>query len=133
MKRVFSTDDVLADRFDYWHQIACRTIVGHDSVPQHRENFSADVNAGTLAELQLITFANSPLSVSRTTHHIRRAKHDDVFGCLQLSGELLLEQEGRETRLQAGDLVLLDPMLPYTGQFFDGSRLLVLKVARRSL
>jgi AraC family transcriptional activator of tynA and feaB len=134
LKRVFSTEDVtLADRFDYWHQVACQTIVGHDSVPQHPENFSADIDTSALADLQLIAFANAPLSVARTPQHIRRAKHDDVFGCLQLSGELLLEQEGRETRLQAGDLALLDPMLPYTGQFLDGSRLLVLKVPRRSL
>jgi AraC family transcriptional activator of tynA and feaB len=134
LKRVFSTADVMsADRFDYWHQVACQTIVDHHSIPQCRENFGADINVGSLAELPLVVFETSSMSVFRTAQHIRRARHDDIFGCLQLSGELLLEQEGRETRLQPGDLTLLDPMLPYTGQFFDGSRLLVLKVPRRSL
>ncbi len=134
MNKIFSTEDVtLPERFDYWHQVACQTIVDHHSKPKCSESFGAYINAGAIAELQLIMFENSPMLVSRTAQHIGRARHDDVFGCLQLSGELMLEQEGRETRLQPGDLTLLDPMLPYSGQFLDGSRLLVLKVPRSSL
>ena len=134
MRRLFSTEDVApADRFDYWHQIACQVVVDHHSIPESCEHFGAHIDTGSLSELRLITFENSPMSVSRTVRHIRHARHDDIFCCLQLSGELMLEQEGRETRLQPGSMTLLDPMLPYSGRFFDSSRLLVLKVPRQSL
>jgi AraC family transcriptional activator of tynA and feaB len=72
-----------ADRFDYWHQVACQTIVDHHSIPQCRENFGADINVGSLAELPLVVFETSSMSVFRTAQHIRRARHDDIFGCLQ--------------------------------------------------
>ena len=134
MRRLFSTEDVTpADRFDYWHQVACQTIVDHHSIPQCRDNFGASIEAGALSDMGMIAFENSPMSVSHTARHIRHAKHDDMFVCMQVMGQLLLEQEGREVRLQPGDLTLLDPMLPYAGQFFQGSKLLVLKVPRQSL
>ena len=37
VKTIFSTSPVHPrDRFDYWHSLACKEIVGHDSLPENR-------------------------------------------------------------------------------------------------
>ena len=58
---------------------------------------------------------------------------DEAFVCRLISGQLVLEQAGREVVMEAGDMALLDPLLPYEGKFSAGVKLLVLKAPRRSM
>ena len=134
MEQLFSTDTVHPrDRFDYWHDVACRNVLKHDSQPECRVKFQAAIYAGRLADLGLILFNNSPMDVSRTPHQVARATSDELFVCRQMSGLLELEQNGREVAIEAGDVTLIDPLIPYRGRFSRGSNLLVLKVPRRAL
>jgi len=73
------------------------------------------------------------MEVSHTAHHVAHARADDLFVCRQVIGALFLEQDTRDVVLEAGDLTLLDPLLPYEGRFSLDSKLLVLKVPRREL
>lgn len=134
MEQLFSTETVHPrDRFIYWHDVACRNLLEHDSQPECRVKFQAAIYAGRLANLGLILFNNSPMDVSRTSRQIARATSDELFLCRQMSGLLELEQNGREVALEAGDVTLIDPLIPYRGRFSRGSGLLVLKVPRRAL
>jgi AraC family transcriptional activator of tynA and feaB len=134
MKTVFSTNNVHArDRFDFWHGIACKNLVDHSSLPECRLTFDAQIQTGYLGNLELVLFHNSPMQVSHTARHIAHAKSDHVFVCRQVAGVIFLEQDSREIALEAGDVALLDPLLPYEGKFSADSETLVLKVPRREL
>lgn len=129
MQTLFSTSNVHPrDRFDYWHSVACKTIVDHDSRPKCRGTFQAELQWGTLDDLELVLFANSPMDISNP-----RATADQLFVCRQIAGEVALEQNGRELILEGGDITLIDPLVPCVGRFFSGSKLLVLKIPRRRL
>lgn len=131
MKRLFSTADVHPrDRFDYWHEIACQKIVMHDSKPQCRQRFQSSIQAAALADAELIQFDNSPMEVWRTRKQVASGPSDSLFVCLQLRGDLVLEQNGRTVTLATGDMTLIDPDLPYAGRFSSQSELLVLKSPR---
>jgi AraC-like DNA-binding protein len=134
VRTIFSTAEVHArDRFDYWHSVACESIVDHDSQPDCRRDFSATLQSGMLADIGLVVFENSPMAISHTLRHASGSNPDELFVCRQLAGRLALEQHGREVLLGPGDITLLDPRAPYAGRFFIGSRLLVLKVPRALL
>ncbi len=134
MEKLFSTDAVHPrDRFDYWHDIACRKILDHDSQPECRLKFQATIYMGLLADIGIFRFNNSPMGVSRTPRQVDRATSDELLVCRQISGLLALEQNGREIAIEAGDVTLIDPLIPYRGKFSRGSNLLVLKVPRRAL
>jgi AraC-like DNA-binding protein len=134
MKRIFSTADVHPrDRFDLWHSVACATIVGHDSVPTQRQGFRADIKAGTLADIGVVEFDNSPMRVARTALQAAQADSDELFLCRQQTGSLAIDQYGRAVVLRAGDLTLLDPLMPYAADFSEQSQTLVLKMPRRQL
>jgi AraC family transcriptional activator of tynA and feaB len=134
MKTVFSTSDVHArDRFDFWHDVACQNLVDHNSLTECRLTFDAQIETGYLGDLELVLFHNSPMRVSHTAHHIAHAKSDHLFVCRQAAGVVFLEQDTREIALEAGDVALLDPLLPYRGNFSSDSETLVLKVPRREL
>jgi AraC family transcriptional activator of tynA and feaB len=134
MKTVFSTNDVHArDRFDFWHGVACKNLVDHNSLPECRLTFDAQIETGCLGNLELVLFHNSPMQISHTARHIAHARSDHLFVCRQVAGVVFLEQDTRQISLEAGDVALLDTLLPYEGNFSTNSETLVLKVPRREL
>ncbi len=134
MHKLFSTNEVHPrDRFDFWHEVACKHIVSHDSAPQSRHDFHAEFERGALADISFLRYQASPRCVSGAKRHIAKTETNEIFFCRQLDGAMSFEQSGREARLNAGDMMLLDPLLPYQGRFGPGSRLLVVKIPRRSL
>ena len=112
--------------------MARKLVVDHDSRPENRLEFEAKIATATLGDLNLVIFRTSPIEFVHTQHHVERA-HDEFLVCRQLSGSLRVEHNGRDARLQPGDMTLLDPYLPYSGNFSVDSSLLVLKVPRRSI
>jgi AraC family transcriptional activator of tynA and feaB len=131
---LFSTNDVHPrDRFDYWHSIACKNLINHDSQPECRQTFHANMELGNLADMGLVLFENSSMEVSHTARHVAQVTADELFVCRQVAGILALEQNNREAVLTQGDMTLLDPLLPYFGKFSSGSKLLVLKIPRHAL
>jgi AraC-like DNA-binding protein len=134
MDTVFSTSEVHPrHRFDFWHSVACKKLILHDSTPESRHAFQAEMQAGALADLGLVQFQNSPMRVSHTRRHCGQMEGDELFVCRLVSGQLALEQAGREVVLSPGDLTLLDPLLPHEGIFSADPRMLILKAPRRAL
>jgi AraC family transcriptional regulator, positive regulator of tynA and feaB len=134
MRRIFSTSDVEPQhRFDHWHGVACEKLFNHDSTPDDRKTFQAELKQGTFGAIELIMFEHSPLKVIRALHHVAGKDSQHLFLCRQFAGSQRLDQAGRSALLESGDMVLLDPQLPYAGAFADRSRLLVLKVPRHLL
>jgi AraC family transcriptional activator of tynA and feaB len=132
MRIVFSTATVHPrDRFDYWHAVACKNIIEHDSTPECRMTFQAELQSGVLDDIGLTVFENSPMVVSHSARHIAHASRDELFICRQISGLLTLEQSSREVMLEQGDIMLVDPRTPYMGRFSARSRMLLLAVPRR--
>lgn len=134
MDTIFSTDEVHPrDRFDYWHDVACKTIVEHDSRPEHRTRFAARIRAASVGNSDVVLFSNSPMTVAHNTRHLANTRDDQIFLCKQITGKLQLEQDARDCLLTPGCLTLLDPRLPYNGAFSGNSELLVWKLPRREL
>jgi AraC-like protein len=73
------------------------------------------------------------MQVSHTFAHVDRTSPDMAFLCYQLSGSLLVVQNGREVKLEAGTLMLLEPLLPYDARFSRDSKTLLIKAPRREL
>jgi hypothetical protein len=66
VKTLFSTAEVHPrDRFDFWHEVACKTIIRHNSISENRYAFHAELQSGALAEVGLFLFENAPMSLSR--------------------------------------------------------------------
>ena len=134
VKTLFSTAEVGSrDRFALWHDVACKTIVGHDTRPGSRSGFRAVLGYSDLAGMGMMVLENSPMTVNRTRRDSARTPDDSLFLCRQLSGDLGLEQQGRAIVLGPGEMTLLDAQRVYRGDFRAGSRLMVLKMPRRAM
>ena len=90
IRKLFSTTDFHPrDRFDCWHDVACQEITMHDSVPENRLAFEAELQMGSLAEIRFLNVKSSPTQVAHATRHIGRATDDELLVCRQQSGQVM--------------------------------------------
>jgi AraC family transcriptional regulator, positive regulator of tynA and feaB len=134
MRKLFSTDGLhVRDRFDYWHHVACRQFVMHDSRPKCREAFHATLAAAPLGNSELLQFHNADMDVWRTRKQTEHLAATDFFLCLQRRGALTLEQNGSTVTLRPGEMALIDPARPYSGNYSSQSDTLIFKSARAAM
>jgi AraC-like DNA-binding protein/mannose-6-phosphate isomerase-like protein (cupin superfamily) len=134
VRTLFSTSDVHPrDGYDYWHEILCKKVIEHDCIPQCRRTFRAELQAGAIADIALLHYESSPMYCSATAHHAAHANAEELFVVRQGAGVTVIEQDGREAALEAGDITLVDPRRPMAAKYFKGSKILILKVPRRQL
>jgi len=133
MKKVFSTADVHPrHRFDYWHEVACKKIVGFEATPLNHPKFAASLQVADLAGMGLVMFENTPMDAARTAKNIAQEKDDCLLICRQIRGAVRLDQDSRQTLLKAGELTVIDPQRPYTADFVSLSKMLLFKVPRHA-
>src|SRR5579883_1169017 len=134
MQTLFSTTNVHPrDAFDYWHEIACKTIVPHDAVPESRFTFRAELKSRLLSDIPLVFFEIEPMTIAHTVKHAARSDPEFLFLCLQFAGSVTIEQQCGQVALEPGDLTLVDPRLPYKCRFEGTSRLFLIKLPRKDL
>jgi AraC-like DNA-binding protein len=124
-----------ADRFDYWHEIICRSYCVADSTPGHRPSgdFGARLSLRSMANVEVGEVSAPPLHYSRKADNMRRAPNDDFLASLIVAGKGHLEQGGRQAIQNVGDIVLYDTARPFTYEFPVGYQLILLKIPRKSL
>lgn len=133
MATIFSSDEVHPrDRFGFWHEVACQTIVKHHSVPEVAANFHARLSAQELDDIALMLVESAPMTVSRDRQLIAKADHDDYLLCLQREG-LVQFQGDNDIGLAKGMATLLDPSHGYSGRFVGECKMLVTRLPRRDL
>jgi len=114
--RCVSTDAVkLSDRREFWETRTSLICGSHEIELLGSEPFSAALEHADVSDL-ILSRINC-----RTPHHVRRTKRlaqrDDrhfVKAFLLTSGSCVLEQNGRETYLRAGEWSIYDNAQPYS-------------------
>jgi AraC family transcriptional activator of tynA and feaB len=130
----FSTSAVHPrDRFDFWHDVACKSYVEHECRAEHPSSFEGHVEIAPLGQASLSTYSNAPMHIWRTPRQVSRGQSDDLYLCLQLEGTCQISQDGRDAMLQPGDFSIADTARPYSFSYPENSRQLVLKVGRRQM
>jgi AraC family transcriptional regulator, positive regulator of tynA and feaB len=133
VRRIFSTDDLHPrDRFDCWHEVICKHVVPHDSVPDCTATFAASLDTAVLPSLALVQFDVGLLTCAHDKQHID-ANADELCLVRQTKGQMILNHAGRTLDLGPGEMTLVDPRRVYQARIAEGSGLLVAKFPRRHL
>jgi AraC-like DNA-binding protein len=109
MQTILSTEGMRpADAFEYWMDVACKKIIEHTADPFDRQNFSAEVNAGSLADLTILNWRQGPVS-----GHNKRG--DDLLLMLPYKGSTKFVFTDRCVTLDDGSMLLVDMHEAYVG------------------
>ena len=134
LQLAFATDTVHPrDRFDLWHDVACRAYAQHECTTEAPTKFEGALRTARLAQATLSIYENSPMDVWRTARQVERAPSDRVFICLQLDNACRISQLGRETTIAPGEFTIVETNRPFRFIYTERSRQMVLDVDRTEL
>jgi len=121
------------DRLAYWHDVASKIFVGHEGSVTSPATFNATVRHAPLGELMLVDSVSHGLeTVRRTARNIANGEDDVFLLCLQLEGEAVMGQDGREAVIRPGEFTLLDAQRPYACRYGLRKQITV-KIPHRAL
>jgi AraC-like DNA-binding protein len=112
--------------FDDWEERICNTFVPLRA--RHVDDdprFSGGVASASLGAVMLAEVAASRAVVERTPRLIRRDDPELYKFALQVSGDTVLEQNGRQAYLRPGDLAIYDTSRPYRLSVSDHFRMMI--------
>ncbi|BEV15493.1 helix-turn-helix domain-containing protein [Herbaspirillum sp. DW155] len=123
------------DPFEHWHQVTCRNYSVTECRSIKDQAFSAQVQVRPFGDLLVSKISSkvSPdvtLQVMRGNREIRKDYRDDFLIWFGRLGAMELEQDGRSTQLQSGDLMLHDQAVPFNIAFGQHCAALMITVPR---
>ncbi|KMO81985.1 helix-turn-helix domain-containing protein [Mycolicibacterium obuense] len=113
--------------FDAWQDSICDTFVPlHAHCEGHAaDDFLGGVDSTSLGAVVLAEVSASRAVVERTPKLIRRADPELYKFGLQVSGDCVIEQNGRQAHLRPGDFAIYDTSRPYRLRFGDDFRMTI--------
>jgi len=115
-------------KLTFWNDRASESFSPLVSEPEDIRAFNGSIVRGTLGELSVAEVYSDAQIVRHSRSHVARTKNALFFLHLQLEGESISRQDGRETFLQAGDFTLCDSTRRYDIVFTGPNRMLVLGI-----
>ena len=133
MKQILTTETVhQRDRAPFWREVVCSSFVELDCDPLGDElRFFGSVENTSFGEGQLSRVIASPQHVERSQACLSGSDSNVYLLSLQMAGQGLVMQAGREARLHPGDFALYDTARPYQLHFDGPFTQLVVRVPRK--
>lgn len=118
--RRWSTDAVEPpQRLDYWVGAICEGFLEMDATSSVSRSFAAELQSMPLEAVTVHQVLGSPQDVYRRASAIARSRVDYYYLLWKSGTPCAVEQDERTTRLQAGDLALIDSRRCYALHFPD--------------
>lgn len=113
------------ESFDGWEDKVCKTFVPLHAHRATERDFIGNVQACELGAVVLSRVDATAAIVERTPRLIRHADPEYYKLGVQVSGTCVVEQDGRQALLGAGDIAIYDTSRPYRLAFDDSFSMLV--------
>jgi len=110
----FSTRDIPPrERCEWLRELICREYANVEITSPMHADLSQELTIYPWGNLQLSTIQSSAISLERAAKEPYLSSQDAYFAVMLVSGDYLLEQNGREVLLQPGDMTIYDATRPH--------------------
>ena len=115
MKELFTTDDLdNRHRFDAWRDAVCSRLINAQARQMHSGTFSGSFAYSMLGHMDIANHvSHTALMWQRTADCIRRHPNHDFYLGYVCAGSGTLLQNGHQSRVSAGDVVIYDAATPF--------------------
>ena len=101
------------ERHDWLREVICREYAQVDIISPVHGDLSQELIIYPWENLQLSTVKSSAISLQRSSREPYLNRHDAYLMVMLLSGDYLMQQNGRDVLLQSGDMTLYDATRPH--------------------
>jgi AraC-like DNA-binding protein len=117
----------------FWNDRVSESLTPLVSEPLDVRDFNGSISQVSIDDMSLAEVYSDAQIVHHSRYHVSRTKQPTIFLQLQLEGDSITRQDGRESILHAGDFALLDSTRRYDITFTGSNRMLVLSIPDRTL
>jgi AraC family transcriptional activator of tynA and feaB len=117
----------------HWNDRACESFSPLVSDPVDIRTFDGSIARTTIGDMTLAEVYSEAQIVRHSRAHVARTRDSLFFLHLQMEGESISRQDGREAYLKAGDFTLCDSTRHYDIVFPGANRMLVLGIPAAQL
>jgi AraC-like DNA-binding protein len=117
----------------FWNDCACESFSPLVSDPMDIRSFNGSIARASLGDLSIAEVYSEAQIVRHSRSHVARTRKSLFFLHLQMEGQSISRQDGREALLKAGDFTLCDSTRQYDIVFPDANRMLVLGIPDATL
>src|SRR5215469_15309326 len=115
-------------KIEFWNDTACASFTPIVSDPVDPRNFTGRLTRTKLGDIRLGEVYSDAQMVRHLRAHVARTRAPMFFLQMQLDGESINRQDGREARLGPGDFTLCDTTRPYEILFKNPNRMFVVGI-----
>ncbi len=115
-------------RLEYWNDLACSTFTPIVADAADIRDFSPSLIRGRIGDLRIGEVNSSPSIVHHGREHVARTREAVFFLQVQLTGNSVNRQDGREAVLSTGDFTMFDATRPYQMLFQAPNKVLVIGI-----
>ena len=115
-------------KIECWNDFTSDSFSPLVSDPVDARSFKGHVVRTGIEDLQLAEVYSDPQFVRHSQAHTARSRDSVFFLHLQLEGECVTRQDGRQATLRAGDFAICDTTRPYDLIFDKSNRMFVLGI-----
>jgi AraC-like DNA-binding protein len=115
-------------KLEFWNDTICDTFTPNVSDPRDPRNFTGRLTRTKVGEFRVAEVYSDPQHVRHSRALVARTRAAMFFLHMQLDGESLNRQDGREAHLLPGDFTLCDTTRPYEILFDKPNRMFVLGI-----
>lgn len=119
MRICTTTQQPKSHQFSYWREVLCEEFTALNPVPEPADGFDSKVVVKGLLDVRVADVTSKAQTVHRGRQEISRVPDEFFFANLQLAGECLVRQDGRESIIKAGDFYVVDTTREYDLVFTD--------------
>jgi AraC family transcriptional activator of tynA and feaB len=112
--QIFSTEDIpIRQRCEWLREVIGREYANVDITPPKEDRLFNEMMIYHSKELRLSSIRSNSICIERLPKEPTQNSHDAYFAVVLLSGEYLLEQDGREAVLRPGEMAIYDATRPH--------------------
>jgi AraC-like DNA-binding protein len=115
-------------KIEFWNDLASASFTPMLSEPVDLRSFIGRLDRTRIGELSVAEAFSEAQTVRHSRSHVARSRLSMFFIHLQLEGESMSRQDGREARLAPGDFTVCDTNRPYEIRFDGPNRMFVLGI-----
>ena len=112
----------------FWNDRACESFSPLVSDPVDIRTFNGSIARTAIGDMTLAEVYSEAQTVRHSRAHVARTRNSLFFLHLQMEGESINRQDGREAFLKSGDFTLCDSTRHYEMDFPGANRMLVLGI-----
>jgi AraC family transcriptional activator of tynA and feaB len=114
MMPFWTTQDLPSDKqFGFWREVLCEAFITLNPSRKSRGTFSGSVEANLLSDVNVTRLLTEEHRVLRGAPEIRKTPLEYYFVNMQVKGDVLAKQRGREVLIRPHEFYIVDSTEPY--------------------